>query len=79
MGELFVLNVCLCFISSSTSLTPIRVYSLGIIVQTSEYFINRDFQYSISSIIFLRALRDVLMGSTLQIAGVELRCTITGA
>ena len=83
MGELFVLNVCLCFISSSTSLTPIRVYSLGIIVQTSEYFINKRLSKYLLSIILMpcvpKAQGIALMGSTLENAGVELCCTITGA
>ena len=72
-------RLLLWFISSSTSLTPIRVYSLGIIVQTLEYFINKRLSKYLLSIILMpcvpKAQGIALMGSTLENAGVELCCT----
>ena len=55
-------------------------YSLGIIVQTSEYFIiNRRSKYLLYYLMPCMPSGIALMGSTLENAGVELRCTITGA
>ena len=44
------------------SLTPILVYSLGIIVQTSEYFIERLSKYLLYYLDAVRALRDSVDG-----------------
>ena len=74
-------RLLLWFISYLASLTPICVYSLDIIVQTSEYYQET---FKVSPLYYLDALRAqgprvALMDSTLENAGVELCCTITGA